>query len=62
MLKSKQVQSMALSVAMLITLTAAAAIKLNVLPQEQELVADQVDVLALMSNHRELPVDLYFSP
>jgi len=62
MLKSKQVQSMALSVAMLITLTAAAAIKLTVLPQEQELVADQVDVLALMSNHRELPVDLYVSP
>jgi hypothetical protein len=82
MVKSKQVLSIALGVALLITGTAAAAINVgvpsivfgialliagtaaaaisvSVLPQEQ--ITEQVDVLAMMSNSRDLPVDLYVS-
>jgi hypothetical protein len=54
------VPSIVFGISLLIAGTAAAVINVSVLPPEQ--VTRQLDVLALMSNSPELPVDLYVSP
>jgi hypothetical protein len=59
MLKPKQVQSIAFAVAMLITGTAAAAVNVTVMPNDQELVSHQVDVL---SHGQTVRVALYVRP
>jgi hypothetical protein len=62
MRKSKQVQSIALGVAMLVTGIAAAAINISVLTQAQELTSYQLEVLPLLSNAGDLPVETPPSP
>jgi hypothetical protein len=61
MLKSKQVQSIALALAMLI-IGAAAEIKVGVPPEAQELASDQLGILAMMSHAGNLPVETPPSP
>jgi hypothetical protein len=61
MLKSKQVHSIALGLAMLIT-GAVAEIKMGDPPQAQELTSHQLDVLLIMSHARDLPVETPPSP
>jgi hypothetical protein len=56
MLKSKEGQSIALGVAMLIVWTAA-AIHVQSRPETQNLATHQIDVLPMMSHTRNLPVE-----
>jgi len=61
MLNSKQGQSVALGIAMLI-LWAAAAVHVQNQPQSQNLALAQIDVFPMMSQVRTLPIEAAVQP